>query len=317
VATPHDALFRSTFGQVEHVRSLLRFLAPPELATGMTWASLRAWPTAQSGERLRLQHADLLFLADWPGGDAPVFFLIEHKAAAGSDIVRQVHRYVVHVDAEWQRAHTTVPFVVPVVIRHGRGTFAARWRSPGTPEPPSPVAAALARFDPALRMLVDDLELATEADVLARPLTALAKLTLLCLRAATRATDAAIAAALERWAPLIAAVGRSRDAPAALDALSSYVLYLTDLSPEQVDDILARAQNKPNEAATMSTADRLIAKGRTEGRAEMLVRLLAARFGELPAELRARVQNGRGEDLDRWADRVFAAQTLADVFATP
>jgi len=316
VATPHDALFRSTFGQVEHARSLLRFLAPPEVATGMTWASLRAWPTAQTSERLRLQHADLLFAADWPGGDAPIFFLIEHKAGAGSDVVRQVHRYVVHVDAEWQRAHSTVPFVVPVVIRHGRGTFAARWRSPGT-EAPSPVAAALARFDPQVRILVDDLELATEADLLARPLTPLAKLTLLCLRAAARATDAAMAAALERWAPLIAAVGRTREAPVAIHALSSYALHLTDLPPEQVDDILARAQNKPNEATAMSTADRLIAKGRTEGRTEMLLRLLATRFGDVPAELRARVQSGSSEDLDRWADRVFAAQSLADVFAAP
>ena len=79
----------------------------------------------------------------------------------------------------------------------------------------------------------------------------------------------------------------------------------------------------------MSTADRLIAKGRsegltqgrteglTQGRAEMLLRLLAARFDDVPAELRARVQNGSSEDLDRWADRVFRAQSLADVFAAP
>jgi hypothetical protein len=73
----------------------------------------------------------------------------------------------------------------------------------------------------------------------------------------------------------------------------------------------------------MSTADRLIAKGRSEGRAEgrargrveMLLHLVAARFGDLPADLRARVQSGRSEDLDRWADRVFEAKSLADVFA--
>lgn len=211
MATPHDALFRSTFGQVEHVRSLLRWLAPPELATGIDWASLRAWPTAQSSERLRLQHADLLFAADWPG-DAPVFFLLEHKAATTGDVVRQLHRYVVHIDAEWQRAHSTVPFVVPIVIRHGRGVFAARWRSFGGPGPPSPVAAALARFDPDVRILADDLEVATEHDLLERPLTPLARLTLLCLRFAARWTDTEMTAALERWAPLVAAVGRSRDA---------------------------------------------------------------------------------------------------------
>jgi hypothetical protein len=68
----------------------------------------------------------------------------------------------------------------------------------------------------------------------------------------------------------------------------------------------------------MSTADRLIAQGRVEGRVEgqanSLLRLLEARFGALPDDVRGRVRSAAIEDLDRWTVRVLDAKSLADVF---
>jgi hypothetical protein len=44
LASPHDALFRFTFGMTGHARSLLLFLLPPPLAHAIDWTSLREWP---------------------------------------------------------------------------------------------------------------------------------------------------------------------------------------------------------------------------------------------------------------------------------
>jgi hypothetical protein len=48
----------------------------------------------------------------------------------------------------------------------------------------------------------------------------------------------------------------------------------------------------------------------------MLLKLLRARFGELPEAAVARVNAAELEQLDTWAERVLYAQTLADVIGS-
>jgi hypothetical protein len=47
----------------------------------------------------------------------------------------------------------------------------------------------------------------------------------------------------------------------------------------------------------------------------MLLRLLQKRFGAVPAATRKRVLAAAIADLDRWAERILDAATLAEVFA--
>ena len=65
------------------------------------------------------------------------------------------------------------------------------------------------------------------------------------------------------------------------------------------------------EATLMSTANKL----RAEGRAEILLRQLAKRFGPVPPDVQERVRAASIPDLDRWAETVLTAPTLEAVFA--
>ncbi len=56
-----------------------------------------------------------------------------------------------------------------------------------------------------------------------------------------------------------------------------------------------------------------ILEGKREGRAAMLLDLLAARFGKLPAAVRARIDEADEKVLSTWALRVLTAKTLAEV----
>lgn len=56
-------------------------------------------------------------------------------------------------------------------------------------------------------------------------------------------------------------------------------------------------------------------EGKIEGRAEVLLRLLRRRFGDLPTEIAQRVTIATIPDLDRWADRILDARSLDEVFA--
>lgn len=101
----------------------------------------------------------------------------------------------------------------------------------------------------------------------------------------------------------------------------SYLLEITDLSPEQLRGVLERAVGHGERI--MGTAERLRnegyvrgkaegkAEGAAEGRAQTLLQLIARRFGNPPGEVVARIRGARTEELDAWIDRVLDAPTLA------
>ena len=57
-----------------------------------------------------------------------------------------------------------------------------------------------------------------------------------------------------------------------------------------------------------------VQKGRQEGEILILQRLLAKRFGSIPADTVSLISNASIEDIERWADRVFDAKQLSDIF---
>ena len=56
-------------------------------------------------------------------------------------------------------------------------------------------------------------------------------------------------------------------------------------------------------------------QGLEKGRSQMLLELLAHRFGALNEAIVARVKSGSAPDVDRWARRVLDARTLDEVFS--
>jgi len=57
------------------------------------------------------------------------------------------------------------------------------------------------------------------------------------------------------------------------------------------------------------------AEGRAERGAELVLKQLRLKFGELDADTVTRVRGATEADLDLWAERVLTAGNLADVFA--
>jgi len=55
-------------------------------------------------------------------------------------------------------------------------------------------------------------------------------------------------------------------------------------------------------------------KGRQEGEALALQKLLAKRFGVIPVDITAKMANASLANIDCWLDRVLDAKQLSDVF---
>lgn len=64
-------------------------------------------------------------------------------------------------------------------------------------------------------------------------------------------------------------------------------------------------------------AKKYVAQGRQEGELNLLLRLLHARFGELPAAAVTRIEAADIDELERWGERVLSARTLAEVLDEP
>ncbi len=57
-----------------------------------------------------------------------------------------------------------------------------------------------------------------------------------------------------------------------------------------------------------------IAEGLEQGEAEVLIRLLDRKFGEIPPEYRQRIDDADSEQLLLWAERILTAESIGDVF---
>ena len=56
------------------------------------------------------------------------------------------------------------------------------------------------------------------------------------------------------------------------------------------------------------------AKGKAEGRADLLLHLFRQRFGSIPEGVEVKVRSAQPPDLEAWADALFDARKLDDVF---
>jgi hypothetical protein len=303
VVTPHDDLFHFTFRHVRNVVPWLRCVLPTAVRAAVDWRSLQPAPEKLRGVPLRLSIADLVFRGAHAGDASPVWFVVEHKALGDGNAESQLLRYAVHL-RDLDRGSRPAG-VVPLLLHHGARPFVAV--EPAADD-------AFASFAPRLPLVVDDLTRLAERDLLARHLTPLGTLTLTCLRTLGGCSGEGALRAFERWGDLLRRTDRDVAPPSGRDAIAkiaSYALTVVEVGPPDLHETFERPED-----TIMGTLERTYQKGRAEGRAETILRLLAKRFGPLPADAVHRVRNGTDADLDHWADRLLDAKALRDVFAS-
>jgi hypothetical protein len=69
------------------------------------------------------------------------------------------------------------------------------------------------------------------------------------------------------------------------------------------------------ERTMLTLADKIRAEGHSEERRELVLQLLARRFGVLPPEIEERVAKAEMSELQDWAMRLLDARSLDEVFA--
>jgi len=334
--SPHDALFRFTFGQPQHAAALLRHVLPAALVRAIDWSSLVLQAGTQIDKRLRRQQSDLLFAVRSRDGPALIYVLIEHKSRRDPWTALQLLSYVVGI---WQaqrrrRDGARLPRILPVLLHHGRRPWTAATDVAELLDRrgvSSAASALLQPWQPRFQHLVVSTAAWGPDQLRSMALTLLGKVTLAALQFLPGASHRQVVEAIVRWADLVRQLLRAPSGREALEALSTYVLTTTAVEPDRLLEVVERAVES-GASVTMKTmktaAARLRAEGRAEGKAEgkaqgkaegkaeLLLRLLTTRFGAVDEQTRAVVCAATSEQLDQWAVLCLEAPTLAEVFSS-
>lgn len=331
--SPHDALFRFTFGQPEHAAGLLQSVLPASVVTSMDWTSLQAIPGTRIDEQLRRHQSDLAFTVCSAGREVLVYVLIEHKRQPGRWAVLQMMEYVMGLWRELRKARagmSHLPRVLPVLILQSTGGTQPRCLADLLEDGDLSLDPDLTVGDieldlvqPEFEPYIINLEMCSWQHQHGLAMTLLAKLTVDAMVSLPSADAIVARQVFGRWNDAFRRLLGTQSGDYALRALWSYTADVVDVPvdvlvkivEETMDPLVKRKFKPPIEQWRDQGREQGREEGRQAGHREALRRLLGARFGELPWQIDERLEAAPVEQLEAWALRVLDAGSLDQVFA--
>lgn len=314
-AQPHDAIIKFTFSQREHAAGLLKAALDPAIVAAIRWSTLELETIHFVDRTLRGRYTDLLFSAAL--GDERVYMhvVIEHQSSVDPLMIFRLGSIM------WRRwdqlvrdkpGRTTLPLIIPILIHHGPTGWTAATAFETIIAVPENVRAAVRRYIPSFEMKLVDVSRDPAGGLVMQALTGLGRVVLFCLSVA--GDERRLVDEIDQ---LVAELNAMVGSPRELDALLAVLRYLVAThprsSPARIANLVETTARKGQKEVKMDVLEELKREGRMDGRARTLLELLTARFGQVPAEARARIVAAKERTLMRWSLRVLTEPTLDDV----
>jgi hypothetical protein len=313
-SNPHDAFLRRILGREVNAASELRSVLPEHIVQRADWDTLRLLSGSYVSPQLRSRYSDLPFSVELDGEDALIYVLIEHQSSSDNLMPLRLIEYMVNIWTRYVDAHPkarTLPIIVPVVIhasRHGH-----RWRAPTELSQlfdiSSPLRDSLGDLVPRMRFILDDMAGTDLAELQKRPLTPAVRVMLFLQQHAFGRTDLGVT-----MMPLVSDLSAMAESPGGdrdLQAVVTYIMTVGETVPADFEPLLERLEPHAKEVI-VTTGEMLRAEGEAKGEANLLIRLLERKFGELPESTIRQVRGACPHDLHRWADQILTAATIEE-----
>lgn len=333
-AQPHDAFFRSIFGDPAHAAAVLQSILPPAVAAHIDWPSLQPVHASMVSKELAQLHGDLLFKARLAEGrDVFLWLLYEHQSSVERWMSWRMSEMVFDFLRHWLDGHPDaeyLPAVLPVLLYQGTRP----WRAPTSlleltdlsPEARRDLAPHLLSF----RLVLDDLCATDDRDIDARLVGPVPRLTLGIMK---HYKSPEVLVFLSEHADDVRALNATEYGRLWLSRLLRYIELvhprvdrealiglLTALLGEEITEIMLTFDDIVAERFGAEVAERIYERGIEKGlerQRALLLRQLGQRFGAVPEAVAGRVAQAGADDLDRWGDRLLVAASLDELFAAP
>jgi len=321
VPQAHDRLFRRVFSDPEQACGELQHLLPAVVSAQIDWRSLELVPGSFVDQALSERRSDVLFTVQLGGQPFLLYLLLEHQSTADPLMPFRLLSYMVRIwDEHLERNPQArlLPAIAPLVVHHSERGWTAPKRFEQILALPEDALEALRPNLPSFELLLDDLSVERDEALRERVLLpALAKLSLLCLKWSRQSPD--IFEELRRSASLVEEVSGAPNGVAALSAIVSYLLEVSDATPQKVGTILRQLGPKTGEAV-MTFEQYFEEKGRVQGEARgearAILKILERRGIALSDAERERV--GTCQDLlqlDAWLEHALAVSSASELFS--
>jgi hypothetical protein len=327
-ASPHDALFKRTFEQVEQAAGLIQALLPPEVTAQFDIGTLEVVPGTFIDAELRDLESDLLYRVALGGRPALVYVLLEHQSSVDLAMPWRLLRYMVRI---WERAsrehpkQQTLPIIIPIVVAHADRRWTAATSFADLLDADPIMLGALRPHFVDFHFVLEDLTQQSSTALRARqPLPLLARLSLFLLQRGRPAAD--LLGELRDWVPELRQVlaGRQED----FVTIWMYIRAVTTVPQDRViaffrehvhlpEDVMSAADEKYYDRMLPFLLEAERRDARAAGREEALVTavcaLLTRRFGVLSSDYQARIQSASSDELQQMLMRVLDASSVDEV----
>jgi predicted transposase YdaD len=317
--TPHDDLFTEAFGTKQAARGMLQTLLPKSILAKVDLDTLAPVPGTFRDEALKTSQSDLLFSVELAGRPALVYVLLEHKSYHDPWVALQLLRYVVRIWEKALRAEpppARLPPVIPLVVYHGETSWTASTRLLDILDPLVEGMPELAKLTPRFEFLLDDLNQATDEELLSRTMGLFATLAAILMRDARRKDR--ILSTLRRVGSLLAELFLAPDGRRAVAILLRYLWLVAEVDAAQatqsVKDIHPEAEKLMMTIAEQISREAL-EQGREQGRTEAVLAVLDARGLLVTDEQRKRIEETTDlEALDRLVRNAATVVSTDELF---
>ena len=345
-AQPHDAFFRSIFGNPGHAAAVLQSILPPAVAAHIDWPSLTPVHASMVSKELAQMHGDLLYKARLKDGrEAFLWLLYEHQSRVERWMSWRMTEMVFDFLRHWLEGHPDaeyLPAILPVLLYQGTRP----WRAPTSlleltdlsDEARRDLAPHLLSF----RFVLDDLCAARDSDIDARLMGPVPRLTLGIMKhykspevlafIAEHAADVRALNATEHGRLWLSYLMRYIDLVHPEVDRDSLMGLLTSLLGEEIEEIMLTFEEIVAERYGAEYLERVFERGRKAGMEKglekgmekglerqraLLLRQIGRRFGLLPEAITERVAHATADELERWGDRFLDVASLDELFAAP
>ncbi|WP_040741759.1 Rpn family recombination-promoting nuclease/putative transposase [Nocardia tenerifensis] len=321
---PHDTYFRRVLTRSSDAVCAIRGAVPDNLAELVDWSVMELLSCSFISRELRSRYTDILYRTRMAGREAYIYVLVEHQSSVDRMMALRMLGYLVDIWRYYLRQNPkarTLPPVIPVVV-HNNSTgcaWSAETEVYDLIDVEEPARSAMDPWLPRLRFLLDDVATMDMEALRARKLTP-ATLVMLVLQQIAPGNSHLEA----DMKPLLEDVRAMQEQPGGIDDLITmftYIITVGETTAESLESLTDQLGPRAKEAA-MTTADQLRAEGEARGRAEgeargraeVLLELLASRFGSVPRRIVDAVCNADQEQMRLWSRRILTAGSLDEIF---
>ena len=257
--TPHDVFAKEVLSVRANAIDFFRGVLPEELAEQADLSSLTEDKTSYTDETLSEYFSDLVFTCSYRGKPLKLVLLFEHKSFVPSFPFYQLLRYFSNIWYQQMKDKEPLSVVLPIILYHGR----RRWKKRALSTYLSGDIDGFKRFIPEFDYLLVDLSEFSHEEIKSKLFQRTAvQLWLLVQKYVFDLPK--LKNNLKKIFRLGILYFSEEEGLRFLESLLRYVIFTTDIPVETIMDSVEVLPTEAKEKA-MTTAERLIEKGREEG----------------------------------------------------